>query len=70
MNSNAPSPNVYPAYCHYLSPTVLKFCPLRAVDVHSLSDEQGMFIKGLLGLFNSMLPLALLKVAEDCKCIG
>lgn len=36
---------IYPDYCHALSPTINKWCPLRASDVHSLRSV-GMFDDG------------------------
>ncbi|CAG8956131.1 hypothetical protein HYFRA_00012048 [Hymenoscyphus fraxineus] len=44
MNSDNFSPHIYPAYCNVKSPTIHKFCPLRAVDVHALSGDQGYYI--------------------------
>ncbi|KAJ5050545.1 uncharacterized protein L3040_002422 [Drepanopeziza brunnea f. sp. 'multigermtubi'] len=37
--------NIYPDYCHSLSPTIGKWCPLQATDVHRLRDV-GMFSDG------------------------
>ncbi|KAI0120475.1 hypothetical protein F4776DRAFT_632674 [Hypoxylon sp. NC0597] len=31
----------YPAYCFHLSPTINKWCPLRATDVHGLESRPG-----------------------------
>jgi hypothetical protein len=39
-------PIIYPDYCHTLSPTIGKWCPLRATDVHALRDV-GMFCDGM-----------------------
>jgi hypothetical protein len=36
----------YPDYCHTLSPTIGKWCPLRATDVYALKDV-GMFCDGM-----------------------
>jgi len=36
---------VVPDYCHHLSPTINKWCPLRASDVHSLQSA-GLFKDG------------------------
>ncbi|CZS95611.1 uncharacterized protein RAG0_05215 [Rhynchosporium agropyri] len=41
--------NIYPDYCHRLSPTIGKWCPLQATDVHRLktvgvfSDERALY---------------------------
>ncbi|KAH7342563.1 hypothetical protein BKA65DRAFT_537807 [Rhexocercosporidium sp. MPI-PUGE-AT-0058] len=41
--------NIYPDYCHSLSPTIGKWCPLLATDVHRLrtvgmfSDERALY---------------------------
>ncbi|KAL2075419.1 hypothetical protein VTL71DRAFT_362 [Oculimacula yallundae] len=37
--------NIYPDYCHSLSPTIGKWCPLQATDVHRLKTV-GMFSDG------------------------
>jgi hypothetical protein len=39
-------PIIYPDYCHTLSPTIGKWCPLRATDVYALKDV-GMFCDGM-----------------------
>ncbi|KAI1644175.1 uncharacterized protein F4817DRAFT_347480 [Daldinia loculata] len=31
----------YPAYCFHLSPTINKWCPLRAADIHGLEGRPG-----------------------------
>ncbi|KAI5865937.1 hypothetical protein GGS23DRAFT_554703 [Durotheca rogersii] len=31
----------YPAYCFHLSPTINKWCPLRATDIHRLEGRPG-----------------------------
>ncbi|KAI0899247.1 hypothetical protein F4806DRAFT_331585 [Annulohypoxylon nitens] len=31
----------YPAYCFHLSPTINKWCPLRAIDIHGLECRSG-----------------------------
>ncbi|KAI1141522.1 hypothetical protein F5Y05DRAFT_264564 [Hypoxylon sp. FL0543] len=31
----------YPAYCFHLSPTINKWCPLRATDIHGLESRPG-----------------------------
>ncbi|KAI1416527.1 hypothetical protein F5Y13DRAFT_154130 [Hypoxylon sp. FL1857] len=31
----------YPAYCFYLSPTINRWCPLRATDIHGLECRPG-----------------------------
>ncbi|KAI0009227.1 hypothetical protein F4779DRAFT_627926 [Xylariaceae sp. FL0662B] len=31
----------YPAYCFHLSPTINKWCPLRATDIHRLESRSG-----------------------------
>ncbi|KAI2463747.1 hypothetical protein F4781DRAFT_108097 [Annulohypoxylon bovei var. microspora] len=31
----------YPAYCFHLSPTINKWCPLRAIDIHGLECRPG-----------------------------
>ncbi|KAI1472876.1 uncharacterized protein F4812DRAFT_410724 [Daldinia caldariorum] len=31
----------YPAYCFHLSPTINKWCPLRAIDIHGLEGRPG-----------------------------
>ncbi|KAI1211268.1 uncharacterized protein F4807DRAFT_30564 [Annulohypoxylon truncatum] len=31
----------YPAYCFHLSPTINKWCPLRAIDIHGLERRPG-----------------------------
>ncbi|KAI1106562.1 hypothetical protein F4804DRAFT_18763 [Jackrogersella minutella] len=31
----------YPAYCFHLSPTINKWCPLRAIDIHGLESRPG-----------------------------
>ena len=36
---------IYPEYCHDASPTILKWCPMRAADVCDLRDV-GMYIDG------------------------
>lgn len=53
-NSNVSSANlaVYPRYCHTLSPTLGKWCPLRASDVVRLGE-----IDGFQGM--SVLPICL-----------
>ncbi|RDL39612.1 uncharacterized protein BP5553_03952 [Venustampulla echinocandica] len=45
MTSGIRSPPIYPEYCHELSPTIKRWCPLRASDVHAL-DYHGMFSNG------------------------
>ncbi|KIN04870.1 hypothetical protein OIDMADRAFT_142682 [Oidiodendron maius Zn] len=37
--------SIYPDYCHELSPTIGRWCPLRAVDVHAL-ESLGMYDNG------------------------
>jgi len=39
-------PIIYPDYCHTLSSTIGKWCPLRATDVYALKDV-GMFCDGM-----------------------
>jgi endo-1,3(4)-beta-glucanase len=36
---------IYPDYCHELSPTIGRWCPLRAVDIHALRNV-GMYDNG------------------------
>ncbi|KAI1387492.1 uncharacterized protein F4822DRAFT_284359 [Hypoxylon trugodes] len=31
----------YPAYCFHLSPTINRWCPLRAIDIHDLERRPG-----------------------------
>ncbi|OTB13357.1 hypothetical protein K445DRAFT_320209 [Daldinia sp. EC12] len=31
----------FPAYCFHLSPTINKWCPLRAIDIHGLEGRPG-----------------------------
>ncbi|RYP52321.1 hypothetical protein DL768_002533 [Monosporascus sp. mg162] len=38
---NAETPVFYPQYCFYLSPTLNKWCPLRATDIHDLASHPG-----------------------------
>jgi hypothetical protein len=58
MTSGIAKPNIYPEYCHELSPSIKKWCPLRAVDVHGLA-EWGMFSNGKLHLPYSCLNIHL-----------
>jgi hypothetical protein len=55
MTSVPPNPNpvIYPDYCHTLSPTIGKWCPLRATDVYALKDV-GMFCDGMRLSFPSV----------------
>jgi hypothetical protein len=46
MTSGIFKANIYPDYCHELSPTIGKWCPLRAINVHDL-ESVGMFIDGI-----------------------
>lgn len=41
------NPTIYPVYCHDISPTIGKWCPLRAADVHKLRSV-GMVLDGIL----------------------
>lgn len=50
--------NIYPDYCHSLSPTIGKWCPLLATDVHRLKTV-GMFSDGMFVSF----PIAILQVS-------
>ncbi|KAG9233760.1 hypothetical protein BJ875DRAFT_463306 [Amylocarpus encephaloides] len=45
MTSGVSTPHIYPEYCHDLSPSVKKWCPLQVVDVHRL-DDRGMYSNG------------------------
>ncbi|EPE27048.1 Nucleic acid-binding protein [Glarea lozoyensis ATCC 20868] len=45
MTSGLRKPDIYPEYCHELSPSIKRWCPLRAIDVHDLA-EWGMFSNG------------------------
>ncbi|RDW88813.1 hypothetical protein BP6252_00845 [Coleophoma cylindrospora] len=45
MTSASLSPTIYPVYCHELSPTIGKWCPLRATDVHRV-QAVGMVLDG------------------------
>lgn len=45
LNAPAADPPIYPDYCHILSPTIGKWCPVRTIDVHAL-DDVGMFCDG------------------------
>jgi hypothetical protein len=47
MTSVPPNLTIYPDYCHTLSPTIGKWCPLRATDIHAL-EKVGMFCDGKL----------------------
>ncbi|KAH6680303.1 hypothetical protein B0J14DRAFT_262465 [Halenospora varia] len=38
-------PHIYPEYCHELSPTIKRWCPLLAKDIHSL-DWRGVYNNG------------------------
>ncbi|KAH8811973.1 hypothetical protein F5884DRAFT_297214 [Xylogone sp. PMI_703] len=38
-------PTIYPEYCHQLSPTIGRWCPLRAIDVHALQSV-GCYVDG------------------------
>lgn len=49
MTSGNPKPTIYPDYCHGLSPTIGKWCPLQAVDVHTLHSV-GMYDNGMLAV--------------------
>jgi hypothetical protein len=49
--------NIYPDYCHELSPTIGRWCPLRAVDVHALQSV-GMFDNGIVALSYNISPTA------------
>jgi hypothetical protein len=58
MTSGADKPHIYPEYCHELSPSIKRWCPLRAVDVHDLADR-GMFNNGKLHLDASRCTITL-----------
>ncbi|TVY51481.1 hypothetical protein LCER1_G006255 [Lachnellula cervina] len=45
MTSGTSNPPIYPDYCHELSPTIKRWCPLRATDIHAL-DSWEMFNNG------------------------
>lgn len=45
MTTGHPTSNIYPEYCNELSPTIGRWCPLRAVDVHALQSV-GMYNNG------------------------
>ncbi|TVY27633.1 putative J domain-containing protein [Lachnellula hyalina] len=49
MTSGTCNPPIYPDYCHELSPTIKRWCPLRATDIYAL-DWWEMFNNGLLSL--------------------
>lgn len=53
------APTIYPDYCHSLSPTIGKWCPLTATDVHRLKTV-GMFCDGTAApsALPSSLPLS------------
>ncbi|KAK3947135.1 hypothetical protein QBC32DRAFT_224838 [Pseudoneurospora amorphoporcata] len=38
----APAPELYPQYCFHLSPTINKWCHLRAADIVALSSHPGL----------------------------
>lgn len=39
--TGASSDNIYPQYCFHLSPTIDRWCPLRAQDIHTLGSHPG-----------------------------
>ncbi|TVY42884.1 hypothetical protein LOCC1_G003974, partial [Lachnellula occidentalis] len=45
MTSGTSNPPIYPDYCHELSPTIKRWCPLRATDIQAL-DSWEMFNNG------------------------
>ncbi|TVY36320.1 Protein stn1, partial [Lachnellula subtilissima] len=45
MTSGTFNPPIYPDYCHDLSPTIKRWCPLRATDIYAL-DWWEMFNNG------------------------
>lgn len=46
MTNSEQTQTIYPDYCHELSPTIGRWCPLRAVDVHTLHSV-GMYDNGM-----------------------
>ncbi|KAL3423758.1 DnaJ domain-containing protein [Phlyctema vagabunda] len=61
MTSAITSPSIYPVYCHELSPTIGKWCPLRAVDVHRLRSV-GMILDGKLLYHHENHPIKWVRV--------
>jgi hypothetical protein len=54
MTSVSAKLKIYPDYCHTLSPTIGKWCPLRATDIFALMDV-GMFCDGMCAAFHLSL---------------
>ncbi|KAI2621958.1 hypothetical protein GGS26DRAFT_256299 [Hypomontagnella submonticulosa] len=50
----------YPAYCFHLSPTINKWCPLRATDIHGLECRPGF--EGDNVFFSSNHPIRWVRI--------
>jgi hypothetical protein len=55
MTSAPQNLTIYPDYCHVLSPTIGKWVPLCATDIHAL-EKVGMFCDGESCLLPNPLP--------------
>lgn len=66
----SPRQDIYPVYCHILSPTIGRWCPLWATDINALKDV-GIFCDGRKLLHYGNHPIKWVRVtgvivAIDC----